>query len=149
MIKISIMGDKLNTKIQDPIVKEIQRASYRIPAEIGRRVRSGRNAQGGSNRKYSEKYLKYRKKRGRSGNPVRLYFTGHMLNSIQKYNIFNGAKIAFNNALAGRLAVYHEYGRHKTPFFDITRRQKADITMRVSRRLDRESAKSISFSLKQ
>lgn len=150
MIKVKVQGEKLDTNIQKQIVKEIQSASVSIPVEIGNRTRAGKNPFGGSNRNYSQSYLEYRRKTGRTGNPVRLYYTNRMLNSIQKYNIPNGARISFNNMNARKIAYKHEFvgvgkSHIKTPFFDLDEKQKKKITNRISKKLGEIANKKVSF----
>jgi len=78
---------RLAVRERRDVVKQIRKIAGSVITEIIKRTQSGKDPDGRDQRDYSEKYLDERNERGRTGNPVRNYFTGSMLRSINKRNI--------------------------------------------------------------
>jgi phage gpG-like protein len=93
------------------------------------RTRKGLDVNGQPLRPYSERYAKFRQKKGRNTDPVDLTFTGNMLAAVQtevkETPEGYAGRIFFNSAREAAKAAYNQETR---PFFGLADEQVQRIT---------------------
>ena len=113
------------------IERQLVKIAAQVRLDINERTQKGKNEDGGSFKRYSPAYKKYKTKKGRPSSPVNLTFTGDMLKSSRVHKIMDGVEIYFpDNAERNKGKWNEDKGR---PFFGIDKKQENYIIKEVDK----------------